>query len=166
MLVASHLEGCSCCFPAWPQCHRVWSVLSSISLGSSCWPPLRLLSPPLQFPPSKAHHAPAQQAEQQHVSAIHPLLPCAFVEAAGCQPISLQPSWEIKLHSGESRRDMAFVFLCYGLAIIFNHDCFPASPRTFGFANLTLSSCHFPLNIISWSSVFIPLRFCPLMPHH
>lgn len=146
MLVASHLDGCLCCFPARPQCHRVWSVLSSISLGGSRWPPLRLLS----LPPSKAHHAPACQAEQQRVSAIHPLLPCAFGQAAGCQPVSLQPLWEIKLHSGESCRDTAFVFLCYGLAIIFNHDFFPASPRTFGFANLTLSSCHSPFNITLW----------------
>lgn len=78
--------------------------------------------------------------QSSSVSAIHPLLPCAFGEAAGCQPVSLQPSWEIRLHSGESHGDMAFVFLCYSLAIIFNHDFFPASPRTFGFANLTPSS--------------------------
>lgn len=142
----------------------LWYLASPF--GGSCWPPLRLLSLPPQFPPSKAHHGPARQAEQQRVSAIHPLLPCAFGEAAGCQPVSPHPSWEIKLHSGDSRRDTAFVFLCYGLAIIFNHDFFPASHRTFGFANLTLSSCHSPLNIISWSLVFTPLRFCLLMHHH
>lgn len=148
------------------QCHRVCSVLFGISFGGSCWPPLRLLSLPLWFPPSKAYHAPAQQGEHQHVSAIHPLLPCIFGEAAGCQPVALQPSGEIKLHSGESRRGTAFVFLCYGLAIIFNHYFFPVSPRMFIFANLTLSSFHALLNIILWSLVFIPHRLCPLMHHH
>lgn len=148
------------------QCHRVWSLLSGVSLVGSCWPSLRLLCLPLQFPPSKAYHAPAQQGEHQHVSAIHPLLHCAFGKVADCQPVSLQPSGEIKFHSGESRRGTAFVFLCYGLAIIFNHYFFPVSPRMFSFANLTLSSCHALLNIILWSSVFIPHRLCPSMHHH
>lgn len=109
-----------------------------------------LISLLLQCPASKSHHAPAQQAEQQRVSAIHPLLPRAFGEVTGCQPISLQPSWEISLHSGESHREMAFVFLCYGLAVVFNHDFFPASPRTFGFANLLPFSSQHHLMVIGF----------------
>lgn len=150
MLVASHLDRSLCCFPAQLQCHRVRPVLPGISPGDSCWPPFNLLSLLLQCPASKSHHAPAQQAEQQHVSAIHPLLPRAFGEVTGCQPISLQPSWEISLHSGESHREMAFVFLCYGLAIVFNHDFFPASPRTFGFANLLPFSSQHHLMVIGF----------------
>lgn len=157
MLAASHLDRSLCCFPAQLQCHRVRPVLPGISPGDSCWPPFNLLSLLLQCRTSKSHHAPAQQAEQQHVSAIHPLLPRTFGEVTGCQPISLQPSWEISLHSGESHREMAFVFLCYGLAVVFNHDFFPASPRTFGFANLLpFSSQHYLMVIGFHFSQILP----------
>lgn len=50
----------------------------------------------------------------------------------------------------ESHREMAFVFLCYGLAIVFNHYFFPASPRTFGIANLLPFSSQHHLMIIGF----------------
>lgn len=53
-------------------------------------------------------------------------------------------------------RGTAFVSLCYGLAIIFNHYSFPASPRTFSSAHLRLSSRCAPLDITSCSLISAP----------
>lgn len=113
-------------------------MLSSISPGGSCWPPLRLLFP-FQCPPSEADGAPAQQAEQHRVSAIHLLLPCSFGEPAGCQPISLcsphgKSGFILESLTETWHLSSSITALPSSLIMI---SSLPA-PEPFGFADLTL----------------------------
>lgn len=123
-----------------------------VRVQDSGWARLHHLGCSLFLLVLKAHRG----AEPPCASAARPLLPRALGEAA---------SLFLRGNQASFSRGTAFVFLCYGPAIILNHDFSPASPGTFGFANLTLPSCHPPPHTTPCSLLSAPLRFCPLMHH-
>lgn len=158
MLVASHLEGSLCCFPAQLQCHRLDLCYLASPLVAPAGHPLICSL----FSFSVPHEILMPQLSQQSSCMSLPSIlsfPVLLERLLAVSPFLCSPHGKscFILESHTERWHLSSSVTALPLSLIMISSL-PAPEHL-----VLLICCHSPLNIVSWSLVLTSLRFCPLM---